>query len=284
MRGNKLMLMTSLSLAVIGALPASSSDEAIDTPIGSAAISTGNAVVISGTQTQTSSDGPRDSAPRPDSPSFPAFPVHEFDFDSCLDDWNSSRGCFRTVIDEEPSSPGTDSPAAPAITIDDLAQFAPDPVANEGGARQRRAWPGCRRTSSQRHPCTRALARFSAHRSACASRPSAMSSCTATARPPPRAQADRRGRRSVNHRSPPTSHQPCVQTGHVPGARHGPLRRRSRPRRRLVPGGRRPHDPRPRAGDTRLRGAHRARGVHLRAATVGTRLLRRRTRTSCSSS
>ncbi|MGD2203278.1 hypothetical protein [Microbacterium maritypicum] len=89
-------------------------------------------VVISGTQTQTSSDGPRDSAPRPDSPSSPAFPVHEFDFDSCLDDWNSSRGCFRTVIDEEPSSPGTDSPAAPAITIDDLAQFAPDPVANEG--------------------------------------------------------------------------------------------------------------------------------------------------------
>ena len=92
----------------------------------------GNSLTISGTQTQTSSDGPRDSAPRPDSPSSPAFPVHEFDFDSCLDDWNSSRGCFRTVIDEEPSSPGADSPAVPVITIDDLAQFAPDPVANEG--------------------------------------------------------------------------------------------------------------------------------------------------------
>ncbi len=71
----------------------------------------------------------------PSTPTSPAFPVHEFDFDSCLDDWNSSRSCFRAAVDEEPTSPpppATDEPAAPAITIDDLAQFAPDPVANVG--------------------------------------------------------------------------------------------------------------------------------------------------------
>lgn len=98
----------------------------------------GKTVVITGTQTQPSSGGPRNDAPRrdtPSSPSGPAFPVHEFDFDSCLDDWNSSRSCFRAAVDEEPTPappPGTDDPVAPAITIDDLAQFAPDPVANVG--------------------------------------------------------------------------------------------------------------------------------------------------------
>ena len=129
MRGlTKVTLIAASLVAFVGPASAEASDGGTDLLTGTDSYT----VVISGTQTQTSSDGPRDSAPRPDSPSSPAFPVHEFDFDSCLDDWNSSRGCFRTVIDEEPSSPGTDSPAAPAITIDDLAQFAPDPVANEG--------------------------------------------------------------------------------------------------------------------------------------------------------
>lgn len=93
-------------------------------------------VVISGTQTQPSSGTPHSGSPRgdaPPSPSGPGFPVHEFDFDSCLDDWNSSRGCFRAVSDEEPpTDPAQDATAAPTITIDDLAQFAPDPVANVG--------------------------------------------------------------------------------------------------------------------------------------------------------
>lgn len=96
----------------------------------------GTTVVISGTQTQPSSGAPHSGSPRgdsPPSPSGPTSPVHEFDFDSCLDDWNSSRGCFRAVSDEEPpADPAPDATAAPAITIDDLAQFAPDPVANVG--------------------------------------------------------------------------------------------------------------------------------------------------------
>ncbi len=98
----------------------------------------GNSLTISGTQTQPSSGSPHNNPPgggSPSTPTSPAFPVHEFDFDSCLDDWNSSRSCFRAAVDEEPTSPpppATDEPAAPAITIDDLAQFAPDPVANVG--------------------------------------------------------------------------------------------------------------------------------------------------------
>lgn len=93
-------------------------------------------VVISGTQTQPSTGAPHNNSPRGDGPSAPpgpAFPVHEFNFDSCLDDWNSSRGCFRAVSDAEPPTvPETDTAAAPAITIDDLVQFAQDPVANAG--------------------------------------------------------------------------------------------------------------------------------------------------------
>lgn len=96
----------------------------------------GRTVVVSGTQTRPSADAPRNNTPgsdSPSSPSSPAFPVHEFDFDSCLDDWNSSRGCFRATAAEDqppPPVPGADTPAAPAVTIDDLAQFAPDPVVN----------------------------------------------------------------------------------------------------------------------------------------------------------
>jgi hypothetical protein len=56
--------------------------------------------------------------------------VHEFSFESCLDDWNRSRSCFRATVDEEPpTAPVANSPGVPAITIDDLAQFAPAPVA-----------------------------------------------------------------------------------------------------------------------------------------------------------
>lgn len=94
-------------------------------------------VVISGAQTQPSSGSPRNDAPRgdsPSSPSAPAFPVHEFNFNSCLDDWNSARGCFRGTEEkgESPPPPGVETPSAPVITITDLAQFSPDPVTATG--------------------------------------------------------------------------------------------------------------------------------------------------------
>ena len=136
----RIMATIGIALAasgVLSALSMSSNAGSDDPPIGSAAISTGNThVVVSGTQAQPATGAPRNSSPRgdgPSAPSGPAFPVHEFDFDSCLDDWNSSRGCFRTVSDAEPPTvPEADAAASPAITIDDLAQFAPDPVANAG--------------------------------------------------------------------------------------------------------------------------------------------------------
>lgn len=80
------------------------------------------------------SDHPRNNAPQSDFPSAPAFPVHEFNFGSCLDDWNSARGCFRGVEEKEesPPPPGVETPSAPVITITDLAQFSPDPVTATG--------------------------------------------------------------------------------------------------------------------------------------------------------
>lgn len=105
-------------------------------PIGSAALSTGNAgVTVSGTQTTHSPEGkrgPRAGSPR--APEAPGYPPHEFDFDSCLDDWNSSRGCFRATEPEEVkrSEPGQASPSARPITMTDLAQFAPEKIAVTG--------------------------------------------------------------------------------------------------------------------------------------------------------
>lgn len=105
-------------------------------PIGSAALSTGNAgVTVSGTQTTHSPEGkrgPRAGSPR--APEAPGYPPHEFDFDSCLDDWNSSRGCFRATEPEEVkrSEPGQAPPSARPITMTDLAQFAPEKIAVTG--------------------------------------------------------------------------------------------------------------------------------------------------------
>lgn len=91
-------------------------------------------VVISGTQTSHSPErkaGPRAGSPRRRAP---RYPPHEFDFDSCLDDWNSSRGCFRGTEekDEERSEPEQAFPAARPVTITDLAQFAPEQIAVTG--------------------------------------------------------------------------------------------------------------------------------------------------------
>lgn len=89
-----------------------------------------NTVVISGTQTQSSPKGNKSPQDSSSSPASPENPQEEFDLDSCLDDWNSSRSCFRAREKEGPQSrPTAASPAAPAITITDLAQFAPEAIA-----------------------------------------------------------------------------------------------------------------------------------------------------------
>lgn len=124
--------MRRVALLLLFAFTAHIANDGDGTGVGGADVVVGNAnntVVISGTQTQNPPDDttPRDSST---SPSPPSSPVHEFDFDSCLNDWNSARGCFRgtEAKEESPPPPGVETPSAPAITITDLAQFSPAPV------------------------------------------------------------------------------------------------------------------------------------------------------------
>ncbi len=96
--------------------------------------SNGASVTLSAERTHSPEGkrGPRAGSPR--APEAPWYPPHEFDFDSCLDDWNSSRGCFRATEPEEVkrSEPGQASPSARPITMTDLAQFAPEKIAVTG--------------------------------------------------------------------------------------------------------------------------------------------------------
>lgn len=118
-------------LAVVLVFPAETPDQPPpQTGIeGAWASNSDNAVVISGTQTEQANPGTDNRAPENGSPGEPNYPVHEFNFESCLDDWNSARGCFRnTVEEEEPAEPDSEQPAAPEITITDLAQFAPEAI------------------------------------------------------------------------------------------------------------------------------------------------------------
>ncbi|MGO2748090.1 hypothetical protein [Microbacterium sp.] len=55
-------------------------------------------------------------------------PHKPFDFDQCLLDWDSYRRCFRALEDSEPAEETEEEAEAaiPAITINDLARFAPE--------------------------------------------------------------------------------------------------------------------------------------------------------------
>lgn len=99
-----------------------------DPPLGSAAISTGNTSLnITGERTTPGSTSP--STPNgnsPDSNTGTGSPPQEPTFDECLPLWNTGVDCFPS--DE-------DAPTAPtrrAITITDLAAFAPEPVTTVG--------------------------------------------------------------------------------------------------------------------------------------------------------
>lgn len=61
----------------------------------------------------------------------PWHPRKPFSLDDCLGNWDSEGSCFRAVREDDPEEPEED-PAIPAITLTDLAQFAPDPVAATG--------------------------------------------------------------------------------------------------------------------------------------------------------
>ena len=60
-------------------------------------------------------------------------PPKEFSFDDCLANWNSYIRCFRATDEVEDADPSTpEEPALPALTITDLAAFAPAPVTAAG--------------------------------------------------------------------------------------------------------------------------------------------------------
>jgi hypothetical protein len=91
----------------------------------------GRTIDISGTRSHLERDS-RFSPIGDDSDTSPAHPKKEFNFDECLVDWDRYKGCFRARADADPAEDGTAVPAIPAITLTDLAQFAPSPVAAFG--------------------------------------------------------------------------------------------------------------------------------------------------------
>lgn len=80
-----------------------------------------------GSRTTQEQDGT--ASPLDDDDQGPRYTPKPFDFKSCITDWDTYNRCFRARQDAAVVEEG---PAIPAITITDLAQFAPDPVATTG--------------------------------------------------------------------------------------------------------------------------------------------------------
>lgn len=101
---------------------------------GCGATNTGTSLNITGERNTPGSSGP--STPNgtsPDSNTGTGYPPNEVDFDECLANWNSDIRCFRAYeapTKADPAAP--DGPARPAITMTDLATFAPEPVTAVG--------------------------------------------------------------------------------------------------------------------------------------------------------
>lgn len=93
-----------------------------------------NNLVIEGTRTAPGSPGQPAPPRQPTNPdAAPWYPPKEFEFDACLANWDSYVGCFRASQDEEAEDAEESArPAMPALTLSDLAQFSPDPVATVG--------------------------------------------------------------------------------------------------------------------------------------------------------
>lgn len=96
--------------------------------VGGCAANSGTSVTIEGTRETPGSDG-GDSPCGDDAEGGPWYPPKEFNLDSCITDWDSYNRCFRAREDAEEV---TEEPAIPAITLTDLAQFAPEPVVTVG--------------------------------------------------------------------------------------------------------------------------------------------------------
>lgn len=83
-------------------------------------------VIVDGTRPGASTPGA--STPTDDwepNPNSPWTPPPEFDFAKCLDDWDSYMHCFRPPEDTDEETV-EDTVEIPAVTITDVARFAPD--------------------------------------------------------------------------------------------------------------------------------------------------------------
>ena len=123
---------------VLFSLPATAG--AVDSPcakelelLGLCPTNTGNEIIIDGSHTNpgdpgTSPIGDWDSETDVDWTPPPGWtPPAEFNFQTCLDDWDSYIHCFRESDEAEEAEPADEdaTPAIPAVTINDLARFAP---------------------------------------------------------------------------------------------------------------------------------------------------------------
>lgn len=94
---------------------------------------TGTSLTVSGERNTPGSHGPSTPDDSPDANTGNWSPPKEFSFDDCLANWNSYIRCFRATDEVEDADPATpDEPALPALTITDLAAFAPAPVTAAG--------------------------------------------------------------------------------------------------------------------------------------------------------
>lgn len=87
---------------------------------------TGNEIVIDGSKDSGGEPGggsPGDDVWYP--PDDVGTPEKPFDFQQCLDDWDSYIRCFRATEEDEPDEEEEEATAIPVITITDVARFAP---------------------------------------------------------------------------------------------------------------------------------------------------------------
>ncbi len=92
-----------------------------------------NGTNLTVTDTRTTPGSKTPSSSRPGSPEPDAKPApspHDVAIGACMTDWDSMVRCFRAQQPQDPTAP--EQPPLPAITMNDLAAFAPDPVTTVG--------------------------------------------------------------------------------------------------------------------------------------------------------
>lgn len=93
--------------------------------LGVCTTNTGTDVVIDGTQETENDPGDTSDDDVRYPPGDEGTPEKPFDFQQCLDDWDSYIHCFRGSEDEEQEDEDENDTEVPVITMTDVARFAP---------------------------------------------------------------------------------------------------------------------------------------------------------------